>query len=146
MENQIIKFEANMEIVNAFAVKEVSDENPEIRYTTTTDTAKLFNALRGKSLKVKDFIGETFDIVDIVISASDVHEDKNNEDSPMVNRPVVHFFTSDGKHISTLSNGIARNVKALFEIGLIPTNESPMKIRFDEIETKNGMAHIFELV
>jgi hypothetical protein len=30
--------------------------------------------------------------------------------------------------------------------GLVPTPEHPIKIRFKTVETKNGIAHDFELV
>ena len=146
MENQIIKFEKNAELANVFQTREVSEENPEIRHTTTYDENKLFNALRGKSEPVKDYLGEEFDIVDIVITAADVDKDRNNPDEGKENKPIVHFFTADGKHLTTLSNGIVRNVKALFEIGKIPSAENPIKIRFDEVDTPKGVAHIFDLI
>lgn len=146
MENQIIKFEKNAELAEVFKSKEVSEDNPEIRHTTTYDENKLFNALRGKSEAVKDYLGEEFDIVDIVITATDVDKDRNNPDEGKENKPVVHFYTADGKHLTTLSNGILRNVKALFEIGKIPSVENPIKIRFDEVDTPKGTAHIFDLV
>lgn len=145
MANEIIKFEKNVEIVNAFKTIEVNEENPEIRYTTTYEDTKLFNALRGKSIPVKSVIGEEFEIVDIVISANDVLKAQDDENSGKVNKPIVHFFTSDGKHISSLSNGIIRNTKALFEINKIPSIENPIKIRFEEVPTPKGTAHTFEL-
>ena len=146
MENQIIKFEKSAELANVFQTREVSEENPEIRYTTTYEDTKLFNALRGKSEPVKDYLGEEFDIVDIIITATDVDKDRNNPDEGKENKPIVHFFTADGKHLTTLSNGISRNVKALFEINKIPSLENPIKIRFDEVDTPKGVAHIFDLI
>lgn len=144
--NQIMKFEKNPEMVAVFKTLEVNEENPEIRYTTTYDDTTLFNSIRGKSTPVKDVIGEEFDIVNIVITANDVLSDKNDENSEKVNKPIVHFFTADGKHFSSLSNGIIRNTKGLFEINKIPSLENPIKIRFDEVLTPKGTAHTFELV
>lgn len=144
--NQIMKFEKNPEITAVFKTLEVNEENPEIRYTTTYDDTTLFNSIRGKSIPVKDVIGEEFDIVNIVITANDVLSDKNDENSEKVNKPIVHFFTADGKHFSSLSNGIIRNTKGLFEINKIPSSENPVRIRFEEVPTPKGTAHTFELV
>lgn len=144
--NQIMKFEKNPEIVAVFKTLEVNEENPEIRYTTTYDDTTLFNSIRGKSTPVKDVIGEEFDIVNIVITANDVLSDKNDENSEKVNKPIVHFFTADGKHFSSLSTGIIRNTKGLFEINKIPSLENPVRIRFEEVPTPKGTAHTFELV
>ena len=144
--NQIMKFETNPEITAVFKTLEVNKANPEIRYTTTYDDTTLFNSIRGKSTPVKDVIGEEFDIVNIVITANDVLSDKNDENSEKVNKPIVHFFTADGNHFSSLSNGIIRNTKGLFEINKIPSPENPVKIRFEEVPTPKGTAHTFELV
>lgn len=144
--NQIMKFEKNPEITAVFKTLEVNEENPEIRYTTTYDDTTLFNSIRGKSTPVKDVIGEEFDIINIVITAIDVLSDKNDENSKKVNKPIAHFFTADGKHFSSLSNGIIRNTKGLFEINKIPSPENPVRIRFEEVPTPKGTAHTFELV
>lgn len=146
MSNEILKVENNTMLNEIFETKEVSKENSEIRHSTTTDNAKLFNALRGKSISIRDVIGETFDIIDIVITANDVLKDKDDESLGKENKPIVHFYTKDGQHLSSLSNGIIRNTKALLETGIIPTEESPIKIKFDEVKTKKGTAFTFELV
>lgn len=143
--NQIMKFEKNPEITAVFKTIPVNEENPEIRYTTTYDDITLFNSIRGKSIPVKDVIGETFDIVNIVITACNVLSDRNDENSDKVNRPIVHFFTADGKHFSSMSNGIVRNTKGLFEINKIPSIENPIRITFDVVTTPKGSAHTFIL-
>ena len=129
----------------AFAVLAAGQGEP-IRETTTTDTATLFNALSGGSKPIKDVLGKELEIVDIVVTSVDVNEDREDETSPMINRPVVHFFTANGEHYSTLSNGVVRTTKNLLACGLVPTKETPLKIKFDTVETKKGTAHIFELV
>ena len=134
------------ELHNAFAVKEVSEDNAELRFTTNTNDTLLFNALRGKSEPVSDYIGETVEVTDIVVSAADMLIDRNDESKGKENHPIIHFFTADGKHLSTASNGIRRNVVALFEVGKIPSAENPIKIEFDEVETKKGTAQTFNLV
>lgn len=116
-----------------------------VRETTTGDTVKLFNAVSGASDPVKELIGKTVEVTDIVVTSTDVHEVKDDDDSPIINRPVVHFYTVDGKHYASLSNGIVRTTKALLECGLCPTPETPIKIRFRTVETRRGTAHIFEL-
>ncbi|MBO5932203.1 MAG: hypothetical protein J6Q19_00560 [Bacteroidaceae bacterium] len=121
-------------------------EGRTVRESTTGDTAKLFNAVSGASDPVKSLLGQEVEVTDIVVTSADVHEDKDDEDSPLENRPVVHFYTSDGKHYSSLSNGIVRTTKALLECGICPTKENPIKVRFRTVETRRGTAHIFELV
>lgn len=130
---------------DAFTVQ-AAGAGAAVRETTTTETSTLFNAVSGGSKPVKELIGkDAIAVVDIVITSADVNEVKDDETSPIISRPVVHFFTADGEHYSTLSNGVVRTTKNLLACGLVPTKETPIKIRFKEIETKKGKAHIFEL-
>ena len=119
---------------------------PLLRSSTTTDNAKLFNALNGNAEPVKDWIGEDFDVADIVITSADVPSVMGDENSERVCKPCVHFYGLDGTHISSISNGIIRATKMLLACGLTPTPEAPITIRFKEIETKNGRAHTFDMV
>ena len=121
-------------------------EGATVRYSTTTDTVDLFNAVNGGSEPLKNYIGKELELTDIIITSADVHEDVNNEESPVVSKPCVHFYTTDGKHITTLSNGIIKSAKCLIECGLTPTKETPVTIRIKTIETKKGTAHTFDLV
>ena len=145
-DNQPTKADLLAEInEDAFAVQ-AAGAGTVIRETTTTETSTLFNAVSGGSKAVKELLDkDVISVVDIVITSADVHEVKDVETSPIISRPVVHFFTADGEHYSTLSNGIVRTTKNLLACGLVPTKETPIKIRFKEIETKKGIAHIFEL-
>lgn len=136
----------NAEIEKAFETVDVNENNAQIRYSTTTETNDLFNALSGKSEPVKNYIGETVSVVKMVVTANDIYADRENPDMGKVNKPIVHFFTTDGKHISTLSNGIIRNVKFMLECGIIPTVENPINIRFDTVETTKGIAHTFDIM
>lgn len=130
---------------DAFAIKNAG-EGAKIRETTTSETTVLFNAVSGGSESIKPLIDkDPINVVDIVVTSADVHEEKEDETSPIINRPVVHFFTDDGKHYSSMSNGIVRTVSNLLACGLIPTHETPIKIKFKTVETKRGTAHIFEL-
>lgn len=138
------KFELQSIDNDAFAVHEVG-ESPVVRESTTSETTTLFNAVSGGSEPVKSVLGKTISVTDIVITGADVHEDREDENSKMINHAVAHFFTSDGKHYSTLSNGILRTVKNLLACGIVPTKETPINITFKTVETKKGTAHIFEL-
>lgn len=119
---------------------------PLLRSSTTTNEAKLFNALNGSSESVKNWLGEEIDVTDIVITSADVPSIMGDEDSERVCKPCVHFFTLDGTHISSISNGIVKSTKMLLACGLNPTEEKPIRIRFKEVETKKGTAHTFEMV
>lgn len=130
---------------NTFAIMPIGSEVETIRHTTTTSQAKLFNALNGSAEKVADNLGETIDVVDIVVTNAEVNEVMGDENSPKVIVPCVHFFTADKRHISSISNGIVRSTKNLLECGIIPTVESPLKITFEETKTKKGTAHTFAL-
>ena len=119
---------------------------PLLRSSTTDDNAKLFNALNGSSESVKNWLGEEIDVTDIVITSADVPSIMGDEDSERVCKPCVHFFTLDGTHISSISNGIVKSTKMLLACGLTPTEDRPIRIRFKEVETKKGTAHTFEMV
>lgn len=136
----------NAEIERVFETVDVNANNARIRYSTTTETNDLFNALSGKSEPVKNYIGETVSVVKMVVTANDIDVDREDPDKGKVNKPIVHFFTADNKHISTLSNGIIRNVKFMLECGIIPTVENPLNIRFDTVETPKGTAHTFDIM
>ena len=66
--------------------------------------------------------------------------------SPIVSKSCANFFTTDGQHYSSLSNGIIRAVKNLFKCGLAPTPETPIRIKFKNVNTPRGVAHSFGLV
>ncbi len=121
-------------------------DGDRVRYTTTFDDVSLFNAVSGSSDAVRDYLDKEVEITDIIVTSADVHEDVNDESSPMVSKPCVHFYTADGKHMTTLSNGIIRNVKDLIGCGLAPTPEHTIVIKFKTIQTKKGIAHTFDLI
>lgn len=136
--------------------KDMSDEfqiqeagsGAALRFTTTTDDVKLFNAINGTGLKVADFIGQTVNVTDIIVSNATVNVDMNDEseDAEKCDKPCVHFILDTGDQISSISNGIIRAAKNLLAVGFIPTPENPFTIRFKEIKTKRGTAHTFDLV
>lgn len=117
-----------------------------VRYSTTVDDVELFNAVSGTSDPVKDYIDKEVEVCEIVITSADIHEDVNDDDSPIVSKPCVHFYTTDGKHLATLSNGIIKNTRDLIGVGFAPTKEHPITIRFKTVQTKKGIAHTFDLV
>lgn len=144
MKNQIIKAVSD-ETNEIFAVKD-AESGAAVRYTTTVDDAALFNAVNGTSESVKNYMDKDIIIKDIVITSADVHDDKEDDESPVHSKPCVHFYTTDDKHIASLSNGIIRSAKALINCGFTPTIERPITIRFKTVETKKGTAHTFDLV
>lgn len=139
----------NFELVtlenDIFAVDETMSAGA-LRYSTTADDVKLFNAMNGGSEPVADYIGQEVEITDIVITSAEVAADPNDDDSEIVSKPCVHFNTTDGKHLATLSNGIIKACKNLLSVGFAPTPESPIVIKFKQIKTKKGIAHSFDLV
>lgn len=128
-----------------FAVR-AQGEGEAVRHSTTAEVTTLFNAVNGSGTPVKDIIGDVIEVADIVVTSVDVHEDKNDEDSPIVSKSCANFFTTDGQHYSSLSNGIIRAVKNLFKCGLAPTPETPIRIKFKNVNTPRGVAHSFGLV
>ena len=119
----------------------------KIRHTTTSDDVTLFNALNDSAEKVEDYLGKEVTVSDIVVTSADVLQDINDdEDGDKENRPVVHFFTTDGLHISSISNGIRRAAMNLLEVGFAPSPEAPIVINFKEVKTKKGTAHSFTLI
>lgn len=149
MANKTVKKDETAIITKDYGIFDVLPESQEcekIRYTTTTDSKRLFNALNSPSKKIRDYIGETFNVVDIVVTTSTMHEIKDDEKSPMVKRPCVHLFTDLGEHISSLSNGICRSILSIIEVGIIPTNDSPLSMKVVTGESKKGTFHSIELV
>lgn len=121
----------------------------KIRHSTTTDDITLFNAINGSAEKVEDYLGKDVTVTDIVVTSADVLKDINDpdeENGERENKPVMHFFTADGKHISSISNGIKRATDNLLSVGFAPSPEAPIVIRFKEVKTKRGTAHSFDLI
>lgn len=137
---------ATVEVDSSIFKVSAEGESAAVRYTTTFDDVDLFNAVNGGSEAVKDYIGQEIEVSDIIITSADVHEDVNDEDSPVVSKPCVHFYTSDGKHLTTLSNGIIKSAKTLISCGFAPSKEHTVVIKFKTIGTKRGTAHTFDLV
>ena len=131
-----------------FAVTEAG-QGAVIRTATNTDDVLLFNAVNGSAEKVEDYFGQDIKVTDIVVTSADILKDINDpdpENGERENKPVVHFFTADGKHISSISNGIIRATKNLLSCSFIPSADRPITIRFKEIRTKKGVAHSFDMI
>lgn len=118
-----------------------------LRYATDAeDDIMLFNSVNGGSETVADYLDQVLEVCDIVITSAEVHEDREDDESPIVSKPCSHFYTTDGKHIASISNGVNRSVKMLLSCGLEPSKDKPIKIKFHETKTKKGTAHTFDLV
>lgn len=139
------KFAVMTSHANEFAILPKGEGAP-IRISTASDDVTLFNAVNGSGENVADYIGKDVELVNIVVTSVDVHSDPNDDDSPIINKSCVNMFTSDGKMISSISNGIARSVKSLFNVGFAPTPKAPITVRFKQSKTKRGMAHTFDLI
>lgn len=128
-----------------FAIVDEGEGAP-VRISTATDDVTLFNAINGSGENVADYIDQEVELVNIVVTSVDVHSDPNDEESDIINKACVNMFTADGRMISSISNGIARAVKSLFNVGFAPTPEVPVTVRFKQTKTKRGLAHTFDLV
>lgn len=136
-----------MDLSKEFATTEAGTGDI-IRTTTTTDDVTLFNAVNGSAEQVESFLDKEVQITDIIVTSADVLVDIDDdpETGDRENKPVIHFFTTDGRHISSISNGIARATKNLLSCGFIPTKEAPFTIKFKTVKTKRGIAHSFDLI
>ena len=141
--NEIISIDNSAK--ELFEVLPEGTGNP-VRYSSTSETSILFNAVNGTAEKVADLLNETVTVSDIVITSADVPSDPNDDTSEKESRPCAHFFTIDGRHISSISNGITRSARLLVSCGLNPTVESPIQIKFKEGKAKKGVFHTFDLV
>lgn len=135
------------DLSKAFATAEAGT-GTLIRTTTTTDDVRLFNAVNGSAESIEDYFDKDVQITDIIVTSADVLKDIDDdpETGERENKPVVHFFTTDDRHISSLSKGIARAAKNLLSCGFIPTAEHPFTIRFKTVKTKRGITHSFDLI
>jgi len=116
---------------------------PAIRYSTTDDNTVLFNALNSQNEQVSDYIDQEIVVEDIVITGIDITDKFTGQD---LNKPVVHFFTDDGRHISSIANGILRTTLGLLKSGICPNAEHPITIRFRSVKVRRGTAHGFDVV
>lgn len=142
---------ATVDVDTAIFKTVAEGEGQAVRYTTTFDDAALFNAVNGGSDPVKQYLGKEVEVTDIVITSAEVHEGRTetgeqDESTPVVSKPCVHFYTTDGKHLTTLSNGIVKAAKNLIACGFAPSEGHTVTIKFRTIETKKGTAHSFDLI
>ena len=122
------------------------NEGEKIRFTTTFDEVTLFNSINSSSESVADHFNENITVENIVITTAQVNIDINDDFSEKEDKPCVHFFCKDGLHLASVSNGIIRSAEHLIACSIIPSPESPIVIKFKEINTKRGKAHTFDLI
>ena len=134
------------EVDNSIFKVQAEGDGQAVRYSTTYEDTDLFNAVNGGSEPVKNYLDKEVEVTDIIITSADVHEDVNDEDSPVVSKPCVHFLCTDGKHLATLSNGVIKSAKNLIACGFAPSEGHSIIIKFRTVETKKGTAHTFDLV
>lgn len=122
------------------------NEGATVRVSTTFDDVTLFNAVQGSSTPVKNFLDKTVEVANIVVTSANIAVDINDPDGEKESKPVAHFFTVSGEHISSVSHGIIKAVKSLFECGFEPNETKTVTIKFHTVDTKKGTAHTFDLV
>lgn len=142
---------AKVEVDKAIFKVVAEGEGQTVRYTTTFDDADLFNAINGGSDPVKKYLGQEVEVVNLLITSAELHEGRTadgeqDENTPIVSKPCVHFYTKDGQHLTTLSNGIVKSAKNLISCGFAPSEGHSVIIKFRTVETKKGTAHTFDLV
>lgn len=142
---------AKVEVDNSIFKVFAEGEGNAIRFTTTFDDAALFNAVNGGSDPVKKYLGQEVEVTDMLITSAELHEGRTadgeqDESTPIVSKPCVHFYTADGQHLTTLSNGIVKSAKNLISCGFAPSEGHSIVIKFRTIETKKGTAHTFDLI
>lgn len=142
---------AKAEVDNSIFKVVAEGEGQTVRYTTTFDDADLFNAVNGGSDPVKKYLGQEVEVVNLLITSAELHEGRTadgeqDESTPIVSKPCVHFYTKDGQHLTTLSNGIVKSAKNLISCGFVPSDGHSIIIKFRTVETKKGTAHTFDLV
>lgn len=128
-----------------FAIS-AADTGATVRVSTTFDDVTLFNAVQGSSEPAKNFLDKTVEVANIIVTSANIAVDINEPDGEKESKPVVHFFTVDGHNISSVSNGIIKATKSIFECGFEPNENRTITIKFHTIETKRGIAHTFDLI
>lgn len=119
----------------------------EIVYNSFENSEKaqsaVYNAIMGGTCKPADIIGEEVEIIGITLTTGQCNKifGDTSESPEKIIKPCVTFFLSDGRTVSTLSNGLVRAVKVMFACGNIPTEENPFKCMFEQRTGKNGVFH-----
>ena len=142
------KFTLATAISNAVEKAETGDNfMTEIVYNSFENTEKaqsaVYNAIMGGTCKPADVIGEEVEIIGITLTTGQCNKifGDTSENPEKIIKPCVTFFLSDGRTVSTLSNGLVRAVKVMFACGDIPTEENPFKCTFEQRTGKNGVFH-----
>lgn len=110
---------------NEIAVRTISDVSAEvsnvgkgqgfyssIQGESKADKVRLINALQD-SEKMQDHLNETLSVVDVVIQATTITDDRTGEVNAV---PRVTLVTADGKAISGMSNGLFRAINNILQI------------------------------
>lgn len=97
-----------------------------------TDDFKLLmvDAMLQPNFKNSEVIGEEFNCIGYMMRAIEIE----NEDGDIQKLTNCIFIDDEEQSYSTVSNGIARVVKTWAAIGLEPSIEHPIRIRFDQVQ------------
>ena len=119
---------------------------PLVRFSCTDNKTELFSAINGGGDSITTVFGEELEITGIIITSADVPIDRNKPNDGTINKPCVNFFTTEGQHFASISNGVVRATKNMLGMGLLPSPEYPILISFKQINTPKGTAHTFDII
>lgn len=117
-----------------------------LRFSTTDNREEIFAAINGAGDSITTVFDEVLGIKSILITSAEVPIDRNKPMQGNCSKPCCNFYTVDGRHFASISNGVVRAVKNLLACGLIPSADEPVWISFTQINTPRGVAHTFELM
>ena len=132
-------------MANIFATVE-SNTGALMRFSTTDNREEVFSSINGAGDSITTVFDEVLGIKSIIVTSAEVPIDRNKPMQGNCSKPCVNFFTIDGRHFASISNGVVRATKNLLACGLIPSADEPVWIAFSQINTPRGVAHTFELV
>lgn len=135
----------DIDLTDVFAPIEVGNP-PLVRFSCTDNKTALFSAINGGGDSITTVFGEELEISGIIITSADVPIDRNKPDNGTINKPCVNFFTVEGNHYASISNGVVRATKNMLGMGLLPSPENPILITFKQINTAKGIAHTFDII
>ena len=132
-------------MANIFATVD-SNTGALMRFSTTDNREEVFSSINGAGDSITTVFDEVLGIKSIIVTSAEVPIDRNKPKQGNCSKPCVNFFTIDGRHFASISNGVVRATKNLLACGLIPSPEEPVWISFSQINTPRGTAHTFELM
>lgn len=145
---EIVKTEEQLydiDLMEVFAPIE-DGRPPLVRFSCTDNKTELFAAINGAGESITTIFGDLIEVTSIIITSADVPIDRNHPDDGTINKPCVNFYTPEGQHYASISNGVVRATRNMLGMGLLPSSDNPIQIVFKQIRTAKGTAHTFDIV